>query len=101
MTKTPKVTAKTPTDIKALAVKTGQVAETHERLFAAVEAIMKAHVNRAAILEAAYNEGMPGDTSAITSTVFTLKEEVNFLRQLADGFDAYADALLSKPVEKW
>lgn len=99
--KTPTVTTTTPTAIKAMAVKTGQVAETHERLFAAVEAIMKAHANREAILEAAYNEGMPGDASAIYATVFNLKEEANFLRQIADGFDAYAASLLSKPVGEW
>jgi hypothetical protein len=90
MKKTPKVTTATPTAIKAMAVKTGQLAETHERMFAAVEAIMKAHANRDAILEAANEDGRPGDESDITATVFRLKEEVDFLRQLADGFDNYA-----------
>lgn len=99
--KTPKVTIKTPTTIKQMAAQTGRVAETHERLFAAVEAIMKAHANRAAILEAANEDGRPGDTSEITATVFNLKEEAAFLRQLADGFDSYAHALLSAPVDLW
>jgi len=99
----PKIEVKTttPMHIKQIALQTARLKEAHERMTAMVARLIEVHENREAILAAAYEEGIPGDPTRFNAAVFGIKEEATFLRQLATGFDNYADSLLSEPVTEW
>lgn len=99
--KTPKIKQSTPTEIKALIAKLRLLEESASRMSVILGRVIGQHDNIDKVLEKAYYDGMPGDMSAITGEVHLLKEETQYLRQLADGFDSYANSLLAKSPKEW
>jgi len=95
------LSVETPTTIKAINVNLKRIAESQERLLAALQRVVSVNSRIAAIRAASSEAGSPGDPTPFNSPLYELVEEADHLSQVCYGISMQAKALMGAEPENW